>query len=377
MGVNVYLDNHTATRPFKEAIDKMLSCYRTQWGSLAAPHQMGQDLYEEVTLSLKKIYASLGALETDSFVLTSGSAENSSQIFFSHYLESVRETGKNHFLISALEEAPSILALNRLETLGCFGKMLPVNSSGHLEVETLKQAIGPKTSLVSLSWANGLTGVIQPLNDLMTACQEKGVSLHVDVSSVLGKLFFRFQDLTCDFITFDGEKINAPKGVGGIFIKDNISFAPLISHAPHHNTPALCGLKVAIEKIEEQFDLIGIETARLRDKLEKTLQEALPDMVIFFKDVERLPHVTALGFPGAHHEALLFLLNRKGVYASMGGGFSQKLSHLLKACGIKEPLASCALSFSLSHETTEADIDYASEVIISSVKKLQACGAHL
>jgi cysteine desulfurase len=377
MGLKVYLDNHTTTRPFKEAVDKMVACYRTQWGSLASPHQMGQDLYEETTLSLKKIYASLGALETDSFFLTSGLAENSTQIFFSHYLESVRETGQNHFLISALEEAPSILSLNRLEGLGCFGKMLAVNSSGHIEADTLKQAIGPKTSLVSLSWASGLTGVIQPLHDLMAVCQEKGVSLHVDVSAALGKLFFRFQDLTCDFISFDGEKIHAPKGIGGIFVKEKIPFYPLISGAPHHNTPALFSLKVTIEKLEEQFDLIGIETARLRDKLEKTVQEALPETVIFFKDVERLPHVTALGFPGAHHEALLFLLHRKGVYASMGGGFSQKLSHLLKACGIPEPLASCALSFSLSHETTEADIDYAAGVIISSVRQLRACGEKL
>ena len=377
MGLKVYLDNHTATRPFKEALDQMLASYRHSWGSLAAPHQMGQDLYEETTLSVKKIYASLGALETDSFFLTSGSAENSTQIFFSHYLETVKETGKNHFLISPLEEAPSILSLNRLETLGCFGKMLSLNSSGHIETETLKAAISPKTSLVSLSWANGLTGVIQPLHELMTICQEKEVLLHVDVSTVIGKLFFRFQDLTCDFMTFDGEKIHAPKGVGGIFVKEKTPFSSVTSHAPHHNTPALFSLRATLETLEEQFDVTCIETARLRDKLEKTLQEHLPDTVIFFQDVDRLPHVTALGFPGVYHEALLFLLHRRGVYASMGGGFSQKLSHLLKACGIPEPLASCALSFSLSHETTEADIDYALDVIISSVKKLKACGERL
>ena len=377
MPAKVYLDNHTTTRPFTSVIDKMLSCYRTQWGSLASPHQMGQDLYEETTLSLKKIYTSLGALESDSFFLTSGGAENSTQVFFSHYLESVRETGKNHFLISALEEAPSFLALNRLETLGCFGKMLPVNSSGHLEAAVLKQAITPKTSLVSLSWASGLTGVIQPLGDLMAICQEKSVSLHIDISAALGKLFFRFQDFTCDFMTFDGEKIHAPKGIGGIFIKDKVPFSPLISQAPHHNTPALCGLRLAIEKIEEQFDFMGTEIARLRDKLEKILLEELPDTVVFFKETERLPHVTAIAFPGVYHEALLFRLHRQGVYASMGGGFSQKLSHLLKACGISEYLASCALSFSLSYDTTEEEIDYAAQVIIASVKKLKACSESL
>ncbi len=373
MPVRVYLDNHTTTRPFKEALDKLLSLSRTHWGSLASPHQMGQDLYEETKTSLKSIYSSLGALENDSFCLTSGSAENSSQIFFSHYLESVRETGKNHFLISALEEAPPILALNRLENFGCFGKMIPVNGYGHLDMATFKQLLTPKTSLVSLSWANGLTGVIQPLDEIMTLCQEKEISLHIDVSTALGKLFFRFQDLTCDFMTFDGEKIHSPKGIGGIFIKDKVAFSPLIAHAPHHNIPALCGLKVAIDKTSEQFDFMGTEIVRLRDKLEKTLQAELPDITIFFKDSHRLPHVTAIGFPGAHHEALLFLLHRQGVYASMGGGFSQRLSHLLKNCGIADYLASCALSFSLSYDTTEEEIDHAAQVIISSVKKLKNC----
>lgn len=373
----IYLDNHTTTRPFKEALDKWLSLSKTCWGSLACPHQMGQDLYEETNNSLKSLYSSLGALENDSFYLTSGSAENSLQIFFSHYLESIRDTGKNHFLISSLEEAPSILALNRLESFGCFGKMIPVNNYGHLDMTAFKQALTPKTSFVSLSWANGLTGVIQPLDEITTICQEKEITLHIDVSTALGKLFFRFQDLACDFITFDGEKIHAPKAVGGIFVKDKVIFSPIISHTPYHNIPALCALKVAIDKTYEQLDFMGTEIARLRDKLEKTLQEHLPDITIFFKDSHRLPHVTAISFPGAHHEALLFLLHRQGVYASMGGGFSQRLSHLLKNGGISDYLSLCALSFSLSYDTTEEEIDHAAHVIISSVKKLKNCSNHL
>lgn len=360
----VYLDNHTATRPFPKAVDHSLPFYREKWGSLSSPHEMGEELYPAVDGSLEKIYQLLGAKEADQFCLMGSGMDAVSQIIWSHYLEEVRESGRNHLLTTAVEDASILLSFNGLEKVGCSGKMLPVNAQGHLSKDELESAIRPRTSLLSLSWAHGLTGVIQPLEEIAEVCRNKDIRLHVDVSSVIGKLYFRFQDLNCDYISFDGEKIHAPKGCAGVFSKKPIA------HTPNFNVPSLIALSTSLELVYDQFDHLATEVARLRNKLEDGVEGA----VVFFKEVDRLPNTAVMAFPGVHAEALLFYLNRKRVFATCGGGNTQKLSHILQACGISSELAQCSLSFSLSYETTEEDIDYALDVINTSYKKLRLIG---
>jgi cysteine desulfurase len=138
-----------------------------------------------------------------------------------------------------------------------------------------------------------------------------------------------------------------------------------------------------VEECQESFDHLSLETARLRDKLEKGIQARIPNAVIFFKEVERLPNCCAIGFPGVDAEALLFLLSRRHVSASMGGGAFPLLSRTLIATGIDPVLARCALSFALSSETTEEEIDYAVRTISYAAEQLQLCshslteGAHV
>jgi cysteine desulfurase len=99
--------------------------------------------------------------------------------------------------------------------------------------------------------------------------------------------------------------------------------------------------------------------------------EAVPDSVVFFQDVERVPNSTVIGFPGLSNEALLYALNRRGVYASIGGGSYQQIGLLLMATGIEESLAHSSVSFSLSRETTEEEINKAVEIIKESVQRLR------
>lgn len=363
----VYLDNHTATRPFSKAIDRMLPFYKEKWGSLLSPHEMGEELYPAVDASLAKMYELMGAKETDQFCLMGSGMEAVSQILWSHYLEEIRDSGKNHLLTTSVEDASILLSFNTLEKVGCLGKMLPVNAQGQLSLDELESAIRPRTSLLSLSWAHGLTGVIQPLEAIAEICRKKEIHLHVDVSNVIGKLYFRFQDLNCDYLSLDGEKIHAPKGTGCIFSKKSISCTP------NFNVPGLIALSTALELVHDHFDHLATEIARLRNKLEDGIEGG----VVLFKEVDRLPNTCVVAFPGVHAEALLFYLNRKKVFATYGGGNSQKLSHVLQVCGISPELSNSALSFSLSYETKEEEIDYALDVINTSYKQLCSIGGSL
>lgn len=373
----VYLDHHTATRPLPSSVEAMLPFFREHWGSTTSPHLMGQELFPTLNQSTEEVLRALGAQSEDRFYFFSSSADAVSHLYLSHYFDVVRETGKNHILTTSIEEASVLMSLKRLEDLGCHGKILPVSANGQITREVLDEALKTRTSLVSISWANGLTGVIHPIADLAEACRAKDMRLHVDASYVIGKLYFRFEDLPIDYLTFDGSLIHAPKGTAGLIVKEKAPFTAPCSMMMGASVGGIAALGNALASGAEMFDHLCLETARLRDKLEKGILAGFPEAQVFFRHVDRLPNCTAIAFPGVVSDALLFLLHRKGVYASLGGGHSQKLSHILVASGVDETLAQCALSFSLSFDTREEEIDFAIKTIVESANKLRSLSRDL
>jgi cysteine desulfurase len=349
----------------------MIPFFREHWGSITAPHQMGQELFPVLQRNSEMILELLGAKEEDKFYFFSSSAEAIAHVYQSHYFDHVRHTGKNHVVTTNIEEAPVLMSLKRLEELGCSGKIIPVNAQGQLTKAALEEALRPRTSLVSITWANGLTGVIHPIADIAEVCRAKEVRLHVDASYVIGKTHFRLEDLDIDFLTFEGSLLHAPKGTAGLIVKEKTVFSHPLFSMMGIPIGSVAAIAHALDEGGQMFDHLCLETARLCDKLEKGIQAAVPDAVILFQKVERLPNCCAIAFPGIASDALLFLLSRKGVYASVGGGHCQKLSHVLVACGVDQTLAQCALSFSLSFETKEEEIDYAIKTIVECARQLQ------
>lgn len=375
---SIYLDNSTIARPSEKCISSMLPFLTDLWGNAVSPHQKGQELYPALGESYRTLYQFLGASENDQFIFTSSGAEAVNQLFLSVYKDVTVPTGKNQFLTSSLDEAPSILSMGRLEQMGCVGKMIPASKNGYITAEALADMISPRTALVSLSWANGLTGVIQPITEIAALCQKRGILLHLEATHVLGKLFYELEETGADFITFNGDQLHAPKGTGGLYVKQGIKCSPFIlggsdqanQRAGSLNMPSLVALAVAAREATDNRDFICTEIARLRDKLENGILKQLPQAVPFYREQERLPHCMAMAFPGISNEALLFALNRKGLYATIGGGFFQQLGLILTTADVPHALAYSALSFSLSRYTTEEEIDEAIILIVDTVKTL-------
>jgi len=381
----IYLDNSMTTRPSEQAVSSMMPYFTDMWGSPSAPHDFGQRLYPAIKESYQAIYELLGAKENDTFVFTSSGAEAVNHAIMSAYHDITRHKGKNQFVTSSIDEAPTIMAIGRLEEMDCLGKMVGVNNQGHITADAVGDAITPRTAMVSLSWANGLTGVIQPVSEIATLCQERGILFHLDATHVLGKLYYELEDVRADIITFNGNHLHAPQGTGGIYIKSGVTCGSFILggmeqgslHTANINVPGLVGLGTAAKQALECRDLLCTEVARLRDKLETGILEGFQGATPFFREQERLPNCTTIGFPGIVNEALLFLLNRKGVYASMGGGSFQQLGLILIASGTEEMLAHSAISFTLSRETTEEEVDQAIPIIVESAKHLAKTSAQL
>jgi cysteine desulfurase len=381
----IYLDNHTTTKPSAAVVKEMMPFLSDLWGVPSAPNLFGQELLPAIEQAYRNLYRLFGASDSDTVILVSSGAEAVNHAILAAYFDMTRHTGKNHFVTSQIDEAPMIMAMGRLEQLGCSVKMANANKQGKVTAKEISEAITPRTALVSLCWANGLTGVIHDVAEIAKVCQSRGILFHLDASHVLGKIFFDLTEITPDLISFNGDHIHGPKGTGALYIRSGLRLSPFIlggqdqggQRAGAVNVAGLAGLGIAAKESLENLDLLGTEIARLRGRLESGIKEKYPETVIFFEDEDRLPNCTAMAFPGITNDAMMFALNRKGVFGSFGGGSFQKISLILIASGVDEVLANSAISFSLSRETTEEEIDQAVEIIASTAKRLRKLSVHM
>lgn len=293
----------------------------------------------------------LGGGPSDRFLFAMNGKRAVEQVFLSTYFDQVRDTGRTHFLTEG-HPIPSIKSAARyMEKLGCVVKPLPANEQGIITPDALESEIRERTSLVSLSWIDPVTGVIQPIKELSKICAEKGVLLHVDASCSLGKIDCDLGDLKVDFLTFEGRFFHAPQGTAGLLVREGSGVRLDEEETSAQLFQALVSsLKTALRHLDQ----LSTETARLKKKFEEALLAHLPNLSILFSESARAPSISAIAFSCVHKEMLRFLLKRRGIYAG-----ADSLEHDV-------------LSFSLSYETTEEEIDSALEEIISAVKKVRA-----
>lgn len=376
----IYLDNHSASRPCTPALERMAASLQENWGAAFAPHRFGQQLLAEAAPAYEAIYDSFRADKKETFILTSSGAEAVAQVLWSVFTEVSRKEGKAHFIASGLEDAPTMQNLKRLEELGCYAKIAPVDEQGQIDVAELEKLINPRTALISVTLAQGLTGVVQPIDEIAKLAREKGVLLHADASYAVGKMELSFSDSGIDYLTFSGDRIHSVKSSGGLFVKAGRPLVPLILGGTEQgglrggafDLPSLCALAAALQQSSLFLDRMGLEAVRLRDLLESEILRRIPDAKVWFSESLRLPNTSAICFPNIHQEALLYVLNRKGIYASMGGAYCQHLNRLLTQSKISEKEAVSSLSFALSRMTTEEEVVSAAKGICDAVLRLRA-----
>ena len=371
---SIYLDNATITKPSKRAIEESLCFHEKYWGSFSAPHDKAKELDPYIKRSYQRIYSLLGASHEAKTIFCSSQAEAINQVIFSTYHDVSRQTGKNQFVTAITDEAPQMMCLSRLEEMGGYARYIEVDSDGIITPEALEDVLNPRTALVSLSWANAMTGVIHPIEELAEVCKRRGVLFHVDASHILGRVYIDLEEINPDFLTFSGQLLHAPKGSGVLYIRSGLESSPFILggldqgglRAGDLDIASLFSLGIACEEAQNSVDFVGMEIARLKQFFEKELNKLEATTVLFDKSL-RLPTSTCVAFLGVHQEAMLHHLNSQKLYACFGGGSFQKISLLLQSCGIGPAVAHSALNFTLSKETSPEDISKALEVIKKSL----------
>jgi cysteine desulfurase len=306
------------------------------------------------------IYALAGAHHEDHFIFTSSGAEAVNHAIFSAYLDITRKTGKNHFLCGCLDEAPSIMAMSRLQELNCTFQMVPASRTGNISKEDVIHLISPRTAMLSLSWANGLTGVIQPVSEIASICHERGILFHLEMTHVLGKGDFSFHESGADLASFNGPS----EGTGGLFVRSGLEISPLILggneqgglRSGSFSFSSLFEMAKWAKEERARTDYYALEISRLKAMFEEKIVVSVPTSILLFQEQNRVSHLSSLIFPGAASDSLYYLLRQKGVEATFGGNHFQHFSHILKACNYLEPDCYCGMSFCFAHDIEEEDI---------------------
>jgi cysteine desulfurase len=362
----VYLDNNATTRVDPAVVQTMLPFFTEDYGNASSMHSFGSAVGAALKHARASVQRLLGAEHDHEIIFTSGGTEADNTALLSA-LET--QVGRNEIVTTKVEH-PAILALCKHleETRGVKVHYVPVDSVGRLDIDAYRAALGPKTAIASVMWANNETGTLFPVERLAVLAHEVGALFHTDAVQAVGKIPLSLKDTEIDMLSLSGHKLHGPKGVGALYVRRGVRMRPLVRgghqergrRAGTENAPAVIGLGKAAELALEHFAEEQGRVRALRDRLERGVMASVERSILMGDPDARLPNTTNIAFEFIEGEAILLLLNRVGIAASSGSACtsgSLEPSHVLRAMNVPYTCAHGAIRFSFSRENTDADVD--------------------
>ena len=272
-----------------------------------------------------------------------------------------------HIITTAVEHPAVMSTCQFLEGLGYKVTYLEVDEDGWLEPKRLEKALTDDTILVSIIMANNEVGTILPIKELGAIARRKGALFHTDAVQAVGKIKVDVAELEVDMLSLSGHKFHGPKGVGALYVRRGVKLEPVVHggkqevglRAGTENVPAIVGLGKAAE-LAMQAPRYSAAIAALRNKLEAEIRRLVPEARLNGHRTERLPNTLNLTLPELRGESIVLAMDQHGVSLSSGSACksgSPEPTHVLIAMGRSEEEAHCSVRFSLSHHTTEEDIE--------------------
>ena len=361
----IYFDYNASSPIANSVIEAMTPFLREGFGNPSSPHWAGRPAREAVERARAQIAALLHCQPRE-IVFTSGGTESNNFALKGTFY---RRRSAKHFVISAVEHPAIRQPLEFLERhAGARITIVPVDRHGRVDVDRVFEAITPETVLVSIMHSNNEVGTIQPIEQIGHACRERGVLFHTDAAQSVGKVPIDVTALSCDLLSVAGHKMQAPKGVGALYVRDGVELEPLLHGAGHErgmragteNVLLQVGLGAAAELAQRRLeDPEHDRVRRLRDRLQEGVQAALPGRVTVNGHPEhRLPNTVSINFTGRIGQEVLSAL--EGVAASTGSACHSgeiELSGVLAAMRVAPEHGMGAVRFSLGWDSSEEEVD--------------------
>ena len=358
----IYLDHNASTPIDPEVAAAMRPFLDDHYGNPSSGHWASTTAKVALEDARGKVASLLGCT-SDEIVFTGGGSEANNLALKGAFF-ALRLKG-DHIVTTRIEHPAIIEPCHFLERLGARVTYIPVDGTGRIDPDDVRKAITPRTILVSIMHANNEVGTVQPIDDCARIAQESGILFHTDAAQSVGKIATEVDRLGVDFLSIAGHKAYAPKGVGALYVRRNVSLEPLVHGAGHEggrragteSALLAVGLGKACELARELAPMDRVRS--LRDRFWQELQQQFGNRVVLNgHPTHRLPNTLNVSFVGLIGANILARLD--GVAASTGSACHSgriELSPVLEAMGVAPNVGMGAIRFSLGRATTPDDID--------------------
>ena len=374
----IYLDNAASTQIHNDVLNSMLPYLKEQYGNPSSIHRYGRLTRKAIHKARKQI-ASLINADPAEILITSGGTESNNTAL----VGISSQFPDSQIITSSIEHDAILEPCKKLNSKGFQVDYLPVDKSGMINIEDLKNMISKKTSLVSVMFGNNEVGTIQPISEITKICHENNVFFHTDAVQAVGKLPVDVKKLDVDLLSISSHKLYGPKGVGALYIKDGVKIDPMILgggqefrlRSGTENVASIVGFGQACEIAQNHL----IENISLVKKLQtilvKKVLKEIPEVTFNGNSESRLTNNAHFTFLGVNGEDLIIKLDEYGIAASTGSACSvntQKASHVLESMGFSLEQITGSLRLTVGIFNTENEINETVDILKKVVEELRA-----
>ncbi|MCM1326365.1 MAG: cysteine desulfurase [Bacteroidales bacterium] len=384
--MEVYLDNSATTRVFPEVAELMTKIMCQDYGNSSSLHRKGVQA-ERYVREAKEILARILKVKDKELFFTSGGTESDNMAIIGCATANHRRG--NHLITTQIEHPAVMQTMRYLENMGYRVTYLPVDAHGCICLDDLKNAMTADTILVSIMHTNNEVGSLQPIGEAGELIKKMNPNtlFHVDAVQGFGKAYIYPKKMKIDLLTASSHKIHGPKGVGLLYVSENVKIQPIVYgggqqqnlRSGTENVPGIMGMAKAAQLLYEHFEqdhkrLYGLKRRFIEgvEKIEDVKVNALLPEEPY--GAGTAPHVVSVSFGGVRSEVLLHSLEEEGIYVSAGSACSAhkpQPSATLKAIGVENALLGSTIRFSFSVFTTEEEIDYTLQALYDKIPMLR------
>lgn len=371
----IYLDYNATTPLDRRVMEHMHPYFDVRYANPNSSHLFGLSVNELLEETVQSLADSIGSSDRN-IIYTSGATEAINLAF-----KGLRVADRKHIVTVSTEHSAVLDTCSFLKTQGYSVTYLPVDNMGFIDLIELENAISEQTLLVSVMLANNETGVILPVKEIVEIAHRKGTIVLCDATQAVGKIPVDIKDLGADMLAFSAHKFYGPKGIGALYLPDNVrkDIIPQIHGGKQQhglrsgtlNVPAIIGMQKALEIAVSEMDTEAQRIRKLRDQLEEGLL-TIPDSFVNGHTENRLYNTTNMSFPGVQSAELI--LNMREICVSSGSACTSTVtrpSHVLKAMGLSDAEGLSALRFSLGRFTTNEEIEKSIDKMKITVDRLR------
>lgn len=374
--------DHTAGMPVDSRVLEAMRPYLDKvYGNPSSLHSFAQDARKALEESRIKIAELINAEKKEEVFFTSGATESNNWAIRGAAARS--KDSSKHIITTSIEHMSVINVCKYLTRQGFRVSFLPVDRQGLVDLEALKNELNTETILLSVTYASGEIGTVEPLKEISEIVHSHDAYLHVDATAAMGQLDIDVQSQNIDLLTMSSNDMYGPKGMGGLYIKGGTRIEPLIFgggqerglRSGTENLPGIVGFGKAAELAKKEMDTESDRLSKLRDRFISSVLKSIPYSFLNGHPSKRLPNNVALRFSFIEGESMLLNLDMAGIAASSGSACTAKTlepSHVLRALGLKHEEAHGSLLFTLGRNNTQEDVEYVTGLLPDIVKRLRA-----